>query len=482
MQWNSQLSPRENNAFRKLRLRLAFSYFGVISVILTAFVLSTYHVIAYKLNQQLQEHLLSLATASSEALEVIEHEYGELQGYEDEDVGEDNELIQSIQTQKKKFLQRSVNGEVQLSEPIHGLIDKSAQSGLLDNPGHTSAQTIEWFNRHGILLVEDGLLNIDASLPVDIPPEGMLQSGPHQISYTLPVYVSGNPSSPNNSTLLGYVRATVSTRSNDNALQTIQFALGLGVLLALGLTSLCGNWLTTQALLPLAANVSQLQQFTSDAAHELRTPLTVIKGAVQILTGDSKHIPADDLQKINLITDASHQMNRLVDDLLLLTRLDTVGTSMQVVWHPVPMDEIIEDLMQEFEVVALEKEIKLFCRSLPSVTVLGKAGLLKSLLSNLVSNALRYTPSGGTVTLSLQKNADHALIQVADTGIGIEKQSLDKVFDRFWRADRARTYEQSGSGLGLAIAKTIVNTHRGHLWVESDLGQGSTFTVKLPTI
>ena len=301
-----------------------------------------------------------------------------------------------------------------------------------------------------------------------------MQSGPDQWSYTLPVYLSSDEPM-----LLGYVRATVSTKSNQNALQNIRLALGIGVILALGLTILCGNWLTAQALSPLAINVNQLQQFTSDAAHELRTPLTVIKGAVQILADEQTS--AENLQKVSLITDASHQMNQLVDDLLLLTRLDAVGTEAKSDWRLVPVDEVIEDLAQEFEMIASDKGINLRCSFLPAAKVLGNAGHLKSLIGNLISNALRYTPPQGVITLALHKKTDHVLIQVVDTGIGIEKKYLDKIFDRFWRAERARAYYQSGSGLGLAIAKTIVSTHDGSLWVNSELGKGSTFTVKLPT-
>ncbi|MGD1950461.1 MAG: sensor histidine kinase [Leptolyngbyaceae cyanobacterium] len=475
MKWNSPANPIDSHAFRKLRLRLAISYFGVVSVILTAFVFSTYQVISYKLNQQLKEHLLSLATSSADALEIIEDEYRELQSQEGDLATADNELIQSIQAKKKKYLQRSVNGELQLSEPLNDLIEDSAQKKSLEDSVYSSAQNIEWFNRRGILLVKEGILNIGSSLQVDIPPEGILHSGPDQWSYTLPVYLSGNEPM-----LLGYVRATVSTKSNENALQNIRLALGIGVILALSLTILCGNWLTAQALSPLATNVNQLQQFTSDAAHELRTPLTVIKGAVQILADEQTS--ADDIQKVNLITDASRQMNQLVDDLLLLTRLDAVGTAAKADWRLIPIDEVIEDLAHEFEVVALEKEIKLCCKPLQPAKVLGHAAHLKSLISNLISNALRYTPSKGVITLSLNKKSDHVLIQVADTGIGIEQQYLDKIFDRFWRAERARAHYQSGSGLGLAIAKTIVNTHGGNLWVESELRRGSTFTVKLPTV
>ena len=473
MKWNSPSNPIDSHAFRKLRLRLAVSYFGVVSVILTAFVFSTYQVISYKLNQQLKENLLSLATSSADALEIIEDEYRELQNQEGDLAAADNELIQSIQAKKKKYLQRSVNGELQLSEPLDDLIENSGQKNPLADSVYSTAQNVEWFNRRGILLVKEGILNIGSSLQVNIPPEGILQSGPDQWSYTLPVYLSGNEPM-----LLGYVRATISTKSNKNALQNIRLALGIGVILALGLTILCGNWLTAQALSPLAANVNQLQQFTSDAAHELRTPLTIIKGAVQILIDEQTS--ADNLQKVTLITDASHQMNQLVDDLLLLTRLDAVGTNAKANWRLVPIDEVIEDLAQEFEVLVLAKEIKLRCHSLPPAKVLGNADHLKSLLSNLISNALRYTPPKGVITLSLYQKTDHILIQVTDTGIGIEKQYLDKIFDRFWRADRARAHHQSGSGLGLAIAKTIATTHGGHLWVNSELGKGSTFTVKLP--
>ena len=170
------------------------------------------------------------------------------------------------------------------------------------------------------------------------------------------------------------------------------------------------------------------------------------------------------------------RMTRLVNDLLLLARAD-VG-SLPVTTETVEMDTLLLDVYRQ--VKALRPKVEVTLEEVDQVQVTGDSDRLKQLILNLVDNAVKYTPAGGQVFLSLHKDAGYAELTVRDTGIGIPEEDLPFIFDRFYRVDKARARAHGGSGLGLSIARWIVDVHKGTLTVDSKVGEGTTFTVRLP--
>lgn len=216
------------------------------------------------------------------------------------------------------------------------------------------------------------------------------------------------------------------------------------------------------------------QRFLADVSHELRTPLTTIRGNVDLM----QRMHEVDPEALDVVQDELKRMTRLVDDLLLLARADTGSLPMQR--KPVELDSIFLDVYRQ--VKSLDYQVEIVLKSVDQVYVLGDEDRLKQLILNLVDNALKYTNSGGTVSLGLSKANGIAEIEVADTGPGIPPEDLPRIFDRFYRVDKARSRNLGGSGLGLSIAKWIAQAHGGSIRVDSVVGQGSTFLITLPTM
>jgi two-component system OmpR family sensor kinase len=214
------------------------------------------------------------------------------------------------------------------------------------------------------------------------------------------------------------------------------------------------------------------QRFLADVSHELRTPLTTVRGNVDLM----RRMGEADPEILDVVQDELERMTRLVDDLLLLARADTGGLPLQR--EPIELDNVFLEVYRQ--VKSIEHSVQVTLKEVDQVSVLGDYDRLKQLILNLVDNAIKYTPPGGLVMLSLSKENGTARIEVSDTGIGIPAEDLPRIFDRFYRVDKARSRSQGGSGLGLSIAKWIAQAHGGDIRVESTLGEGSTFIVTLP--
>jgi two-component system, OmpR family, sensor kinase len=214
------------------------------------------------------------------------------------------------------------------------------------------------------------------------------------------------------------------------------------------------------------------QRLLADVSHELRTPLTTMRGNLDLM----ERMGEADPQSLAAIQVEISRMTRLVGDLLLLARADSGGLPLDR--KPVELDNILFDVYRQVRI--LEPPIYIELKAVDQVTVLGDADRLKQLLLNLVENAVKYTPDGGEVVLSLSKKDGQAQFEVVDTGVGIPPENLPHIFDRFYRVDKARTRTQGGSGLGLSIAKWIAEAHGGKITVSSKVGEGTKFVVSLP--
>jgi heavy metal sensor kinase len=225
----------------------------------------------------------------------------------------------------------------------------------------------------------------------------------------------------------------------------------------------------------LEESLEQQRRLTADASHELRTPLTVIKAhtSLSLTTPRTKE---QYLNTIRAVDQAADIMARIVQDLLLLARAD--AGQLMVEHEPVSVEDLIESSVQTAK--ALEGAPISINKIDPELIVQGDAHLLMRVALNVLSNAKRHTPEGGQIGVRVNADAANISIVVADTGEGIAPEHLSHIGERFYRVDTARERTRGGTGLGLAICKTIISAHNGSLNIESELGKGTTVTIKLP--
>jgi len=226
----------------------------------------------------------------------------------------------------------------------------------------------------------------------------------------------------------------------------------------------------------LESSFKRMAEFTADASHELKTPICAMRGEAEVLL--SKGRKAEEYQEglAHFIEQFDH-LNQMINDLILLSKFDAAQVELKRV--PLRLDLLIKDLCNLFQILAGQKENSLEMGTIEEVTVLGDKVRLQQLFTNLIDNAIKYTLKG-SIHVTLQKNEDIALVKIKDTGIGIPKEEQEKIFKRFYRVDKSRSKETGGVGLGLSIAEWIAHAHHGKIEVDSELNQGSTFTVHLP--
>ena len=226
----------------------------------------------------------------------------------------------------------------------------------------------------------------------------------------------------------------------------------------------------------LDAAFAAQRQFTADASHELRNPLAIIRTNVDVALADPRADPDDLRQALVVVKRAGDRMARLVDDLLALARRQEPTLEHEQVDLGVAVTEASDD----FVVPAAARNIVLDRAIGPGVVVIGDRDALKRAVANLLENAVRLAPAGSRIRLATGSEGDRAWIAVADEGPGISPEDQPHVFDRFWRADKARSRADGGTGLGLAIVRQIAESHGGHVRLQSKVGLGSSFVIWLP--
>ncbi|HCF26276.1 MAG TPA: two-component sensor histidine kinase [Cyanobacteria bacterium UBA11049] len=321
--------------------------------------------------------------------------------------------------------------------------------------------------------------------------------------------------------VLGYLRVSHPWFEVTKPSQQLVFDLSLGIGLMVISVAMSGWFLSGKAMEPVRDSYQRLKQFTADASHELRSPITLIQTNVQVALAELESVGGQGSnskygQQLKVVERLTKRLGRLVDDLLFLARQDSGIVQPQ--FSQCPLDALLMEVVEEQQLAAAEKKIKLSLDLIESsdaeiapetaeewFTLQGDWNQLVRLFTNLIGNAVQYTPAGGQISVELKRisnskeiylsplasrlspQASQLQIKVTDTGIGIPTSALPHLFDRFYRVDPARTHAttkvveaSTGSGLGLAIAAAIVANHQGQIHAESTLGQGTTFTVTLP--
>ncbi|MBI4784932.1 MAG: two-component sensor histidine kinase [Oscillatoriophycideae cyanobacterium NC_groundwater_1537_Pr4_S-0.65um_50_18] len=430
-------SPVSSLQFRALYWRLLLSYLGAMAAVVGISTTVVYQVVAQSLYDRFDRQLIVLSDAAAHSLAEIAAD--------------------------RNAVDRRIT-----------VFDNDGDFDLPWQDVRATNQTIEWVDaQHQPLVI------VGSALPNAVGGTGF-QTWPaqHLRAFTIAVYTAKQPKTQEN--LRGYVRVSESTKAIEDELSRLLSGLGIGGLSAIILIGLTGSWLTQRSLQPIEQSVWQLKQFTADASHELRSPLTAIQTTTEVIQSHPERINPADFKKVEAIASATRQMASLVEDLLLLARSDALPNA--ETHRLIPIDDILEDLLTRVQPQAIAKDITLVAEDIIPVWINGNGDSLYRLFANLLENALQYTPKGGKISLMLYKTRSEVWITVADTGIGIEPAHLPLVFDRFWRADRARSHRAGGTGLGLAIAQAIAQAHGGEITVTSQVGIGSCFQVRLPIV
>jgi signal transduction histidine kinase len=229
----------------------------------------------------------------------------------------------------------------------------------------------------------------------------------------------------------------------------------------------------------LEAALAHNHRFSADASHELRTPLTIIRGELESLV-EMPSLPAPVMEGLGSVLEESARMAKIVNSLMTISRLDCGGEHIELV--PVDLVDVVRVTLDHMNLLAEEKHISLRFTPGPATYVAGDSMRIKQIVVNLVDNAIKYTSDGGDVSLYVGTEEKKAILKVVDTGIGIPTASLPLVFDRFYRADQARSRESGGIGLGLSIVKAICTVHSGTASIESVEGKGTTVRIELPLL
>jgi len=361
-----------------------------------------------------------------------------------------------------------------IQEPVKRRLDYDHDLDLSWQSLQQLDQSIEWFDDQKQLLGRSGKNNVSTSWKLGF---STLSQSPQIRLLLIPVY---NKKDSNKINLEGYIRVAESTQEVENLLRHLSWGFVIGEGITLIFIGAGGMWLTQQSLKPLEKSYQQLKQFTGDASHELRSPLTAIKTSVEVLQTHPERIHPQDIKKLASIVSATNQMSHLVEDLLLLARTDNDLDLIHPDSAKIPIEELLEDVVIFLEPQAEKKSILVEMNCIKKVLVKGNSFQLQRLFSNLLDNAIKYTPIEGSVKITLDATEKSAMISIEDTGFGIDSQEIPFLFERFWRSERARSPQTQGRGLGLAIAQSIAQRHGGKITVKSVVGQGTCFTVLLP--
>lgn len=235
-------------------------------------------------------------------------------------------------------------------------------------------------------------------------------------------------------------------------------------------------------------NENEQRQFVSNISHELRTPLTSLRAYIEALNNGAWKDPEIAPQFLEVTQEETERMIRMINDLLSLSRMDRGVAKMDLEW--VNFNDFLSHVLNRFDMI-VKKDAEKGQEGEKKYSIKRKitnqdlwveidTDQMMQVIDNIMNNAIKYSPDGGVITVGLSQSQNQIILSISDQGLGIPKKDLNKIFDRFYRVDKARSREQGGTGLGLAIAKEIVEAHKGRIWADSQEGKGSTFYISLP--
>jgi len=441
----------QNKLFNKTRWQLAVSIAGVMGLILSLLGFGVYQAIAHAHWVALDRELESVAGTLHDSLELKLKQPGRLEPIVYQFLP-NLRLIMVNQIPEPTVSKRHILSAI--SQDYYYYIRLFDISGnLIAIAGHNASKLPQKFNAQSWQILTDNQGNIY-----------------HQISVSLHTQDQQD---------WGYFQVGRSLKDFNNYLLTVKLILKLGWLTALILVGFSSWWLAGLAMKPIYYSYQQIQQFTADAAHELRTPLAATLATVESALLMPNLDEKESREILKIIERQNQRLTQLVADLLLLARMDKQPS--KVMSQLCCLNDIVNDLIEELAALAIAAKVTLISeiRGDENFNVLGDADQLYRLVSNLIINAIQYTSSGGKITVILERSDHQAMIHVQDTGIGIAAADQKQIFDRFYRVNNSRDRGTGGAGLGLAIAQAITIAHRGSLTVQSELGKGSTFTLRL---
>lgn len=456
--------PTLNQRFKNWRNRLFFIYFVVITGILSSSSIFIYSLIVYYRYAQVDDHLREVGTWSASVLEILLHEYEELQKY----------------PKYKGYVPENSSGSltpITISQ-LMGKYYFDSLYQIIPNPPSYFSQSVQWYDKDGHLIIYEGKKFSKIKLPDNITESGIITETDAYRYLIIPVYK--NTHQQNKTQIIGYVCVIESLTALEEELNYLRFVFFINILGISAVTLLAASWLTHQSIRPVITSLNQLKSFTADASHQLRHPITAIQASISMLEENSKNLDSLQLNKIKVISSACYQMGSLINKLLLLARMDHNRVD-QSRWLNVDMDELLEALVDLHRDRAESKGITLSYICENNGQIYADPEQIYEIFSNLLDNALHYTPSNGSITVRLVTKGSCIIVQVQDTGMGISSVDIPHIFNRFWRSPEARMCNQQGSGLGLSVVKMLVEHYRGTITVHSQWHQGTCFEVRLPS-
>lgn len=340
----------------------------------------------------------------------------------------------------------------------------------------TAHQQLEWFRPgHRSPVARLGEARALGPLPARPSPQPVWQEGPDWIALVRPLEAGDGDGDDDRSRV--WLRISEGLMPMQARMRQLDLALATAVVLALSLSGVSAWLLTERAVRPLQQSLGRLRQFSLDASHELRGPLAALSANAEMGLLDREAGAAAQERRFEAVLSAARQMERLVEDLLLLARQDEMPLAPPL---PVDLSGLLEQLLQLHRDGCALRSQQLHGEVAAGLVVPGHAPLLHRLFRNLLDNAQRYTPEGGSIRVRAARQGQTVSVAVEDSGIGLTADQLPRVFERFWRASPDRTAE--GSGLGLAIVSRICEVHGGRILVRSRPREGTCFEVELPAL
>lgn len=248
-------------------------------------------------------------------------------------------------------------------------------------------------------------------------------------------------------------------------------------IMSLSLIYLVSLYLTNRIIKPIKESYNKQKQFIGDASHELKTPLAIIKTNLSVILENKNENIRSQMKWLNYINDQSDRMSKLIDEMLTLAKVDDMKDIVEI--ERFNLSDLLNNILLTCEAYIFENNINLYSDIKEEIFIKGDKENLKKTIIILLDNAIKYTNKNGSIFIDLKEEKNKVKLEIRNTGEGIKKEHLEKIFERFYRIDESRVRESGGYGLGLSIAKSIVDYHKGRIYAESNLGKDTTFIIEL---